>query len=57
MPSHVGYESLMHSHDKSVVLKLSGVCEASAVYKFYHLGNDEQGYFITLWLLRNLNSV
>ena len=28
------------------MIKVTGVCEASAVEKFYHLGNDEQGYLI-----------
>ena len=37
---------LRHSFSHSVVLKLSGMCRESALDKFYHMGNDEEGYIV-----------
>ena len=38
--------NLVHSHEHSVVLKLTGVCDKSALDQYYHLENDEEGYLI-----------
>ena len=38
--------NIAHSQNHSVVLKLSRMCEQTALDKYYHMGNDEEGYVV-----------
>ena len=38
--------NLIHSHEHSVVLQLTGLCDRTAFDQYYHIKNDEEGYII-----------